>query len=68
MFDLTAVSKKDIELVEKWCREYRSNCKSAKEATDEKIFEYICNDCDRLVSLMRSKGVTVWQSVQYLMF
>ena len=63
MFDLTAVSQKDIELVEKWCREYRSNCKSAKAATDEKVFEYLCNDCERLVKLMQSRGVSVWQLI-----
>ena len=63
MFDLTKVSKKDIEVVNKWSREYRANCKSAKETTDPNVFEYVCNDCERLVKLMRSRGVSVWQSV-----
>ena len=63
MFDLSNVKKSDIDVVNKWLREYRTNCKDARIATDEKVFEYICNDCERIISLMRKKGVTCWQSV-----
>ena len=63
MFDFSEVSKRDIDLVNNWHREYRNNCKQAKVETDQKIFEYICNDCERLVKLMRSRGVTAWQVI-----
>lgn len=63
MFDFSKVSKKDIDVVMIWNREYWSNCKHAKElsgsSTHQKTFEYICKDSEKLITLMRSRGVLI---------
>lgn len=64
MIDTSKVSKKDAELVSRWVRDYRSNCRAAKGDISQDVFEYLCDDCDRLIKLMRPKGVMITHTIK----